>query len=682
MFCCIRQSLASKEEEELQKCEITTNSANKSKTASIRRPLAIVEKDSEEIIDETGVIMKLIPHQHTLFCERKERVCSSIGKLQEMELLEIAGTLSSKIISHVWLHSPKHHSKELITEDIIEKEYTIIEDSYNTKNYKLTIEDIDCNISCKYTWLDEDNIEKTNYIDKVMGPVLSGPARLLSLNIIGDNYVGGRAIAKSDYIGGYEGASEYWWMRILDGVRTELSIPKPININNLNDDILNDDDPRVYKLTKDDLGANLKVKCRPIRCDGYRGEIVTSLPSKDIVDPYLEFGGTYSGDSKDVDEFKYITFNELPNFGSKHKSLMSKHLTTVLFEKLKKLNTSKGYTLSNAIMTGVVTPHLGVGITAGDEESWDTFKELYYPIIKDWHGGYDAYTQKHPVDLDYSKLVFTDEQKEFFNEYVVSTRIRAARNISGYSLPSGASIEDRSSVESVLKSAFAGLEGELKGTYYKLGSLTEDQTKFLLDKGFLFQIPTAKNLLTGAGAARSWPNNRGIFHNEAQTALAWVNEEDHCRIISMENGGDIPSVFKRFCELSNAVKISAEAVGATLMWNETLGFLGTCPSNLGTGLRASVMVVLPSFNALMEGGDQEDKELLEYVCASFDLQPRGSAGEHSPAVGGKFDVSNKQRIGYSEVELVQKMINGVGKVIELEKLLAAGSSSSDIRKMI
>ena len=48
------------------------------------------------------------------------------------------------------------------------------------------------------------------------------------------------------------------------------------------------------------------------------------------------------------------------------------------------------------------------------------------------------------------------------------------------------------------------------------------------------QVPSARNLLTGAGAARDWPHNRGIFHNEAHTALCWVNEEDHCRIISMQ----------------------------------------------------------------------------------------------------------------------------------------------------
>jgi creatine kinase len=286
------------------------------------------------------------------------------------------------------------------------------------------------------------------------------------------------------------------------------------------------------------------------------------------------------------------------------------------------------------------------------------------------------------VDLDPSKLVFTDEQRETFNKYVASTRIRAARNISGFSLPCGSDDADRAGVENVLKQAFNGLEGELAGTYYELGGMTDEQRDFLLSKGFLFQIPSARNLLTGAGAARSWPNNRGIFHNEAQTALCWVNEEDHCRIISMEMGGDIPSVFTRFCALSHAIKASAEANGAKLMWTEKLGFLGTCPSNLGTGLRASVMVKLENFNKLLEGDVQEDKELLEEVCSAFDLQPRGSAGEHSAAVGAKFDVSNKQRLGFSEVQLVQKMIDGVAKVIELEEMLAGGASAADVRAKI
>eukprot|EP01038_Epipyxis_sp_PR26KG_P005764 gene5764-7956_t len=405
---------------------------------------------------------------------------------------------------------------------------------------------------------------------------------------------------------------------------------------------------------------------------------VGTTDSLDGKTEYLKYGGNFDGDIKDSQDFKYITFRQLPLFGTEHKSLMAKVLTKELFEKYKNIQTSKGYTLSNAIQTGVVTPHLAVGCTAGDEESWELYKDLYFPIIKAWHG-YDAYTQKHRMDLNPNKLIFTSFHKQIFSKYVVSTRIRAARNISGFSLPAGTTDADRKGVEEVLKQAFNGLTGELSGKYYELGSLTDNETNFLLDKGFLFQIPTPRNLLTGAGAARSWPKNRGIFHNSTHTALCWVNEEDHCRIISMEMGGDILSVFTRFCELSNALKQSAEANGTKLMWNDTLGFLGTCPSNLGTGLRASVMVILPQFNALMVSSNPDDKELLEAVCSAYDLQPRGSAGEHSAAVGAKFDISNKQRLGFSEVELVQKMIDGVAKVIELEEMLANGGTADDIR---
>merc|ERR1712065_112239 len=95
-------------------------------------------------------------------------------------------------------------------------------------------------------------------------------------------------------------------------------------------------------------------------------------------------------------------------------------------------------------------------------------------------------------------------------------------------------------------------------------------------------------------------------------------------------------------------------------------------------------IKLEKFNALLENPEtpQEDKELLEQVCDAFDLQPRGSAGEHSPAKNAKFDVSNKQRLGFSEVELVQKMIDGVSKVIELEEMLAGGASPADVRAKV
>ena len=390
--------------------------------------------------------------------------------------------------------------------------------------------------------------------------------------------------------------------------------------------------------------------------------------------PEWDSGGEASGDPKDSDDFAYLTYPSCPKFTPKHRSLMAKHCTEEMFAKLKDVTTDTGYTFHNAIQTGTETPHLGVGLTAGDEDSYDKFKDIIYPIIAGWHGGYDAATQKHPTDLNPENVKFDADQQAKFDEYVVSTRIRAARNIRGFPLPPGATRESAAGVEGVLKKTFAGLDGDLKGTYYPLAGMDAATESDLQAQGFLFQKPKTTNLLTNAGAARYWPESRGIFHNDNKTALCWCNEEDHCRIISMAMKGNVKDVFARFCSLSDAMKASAVASGADLMHSENLGFIGSCPSNLGTGLRASVMIKLEKLN--------ENVELLEKVCESFDLQPRGSAGEHSAAVGGKWDVSNKQRIGFSEVQLVQKMIDGVSKLIGIEERLASGATAEDIEKSL
>ncbi|CAE7938016.1 tck1 [Symbiodinium sp. KB8] len=198
--------------------------------------------------------------------------------------------------------------------------------------------------------------------------------------------------------------------------------------------------------------------------------------------------------------------------------------------------------------------------------------------------------------------------------------------------------------------------------------MTEEQKTSLREDGFLFQRPNETGLVK-AGAARNWPQGRGIYYNDTNTALCWCNEEDHCRIISMEDGGNVKSVFARFCQLSDALESSAKANGTKLMFSDRLGFVGSCPTNLGTGLRASVMIRLPEFS--------KHPALLKAVCKKFKLQPRGSSGEHSQTVDAKWDISNKQRIGFTEVELVQKMIDGVSKVIALEQKLAAGEAIKD-----
>ena len=167
--------------------------------------------------------------------------------------------------------------------------------------------------------------------------------------------------------------------------------------------------------------------------------------------------------------------------------------------------------------------------------------------------------------------------------------------------------------------------------------------------------------LEACGCNRDWPSGRGIFHNEDKTFLVWVNEEDQLRIISMEPGANIGGVFER---LSKAVA-HIESV-AKFAHDDHLGYITSCPTNLGTALRASVHIKLPKLSAL--------KEEFQALASKYYLQIRGIHGEHSESADSTYDISNKRRLGRSEVELVQDMYDGVKAMIKREKeLVECGS---------
>jgi arginine kinase len=95
--------------------------------------------------------------------------------------------------------------------------------------------------------------------------------------------------------------------------------------------------------------------------------------------------------------------------------------------------------------------------------------------------------------------------------------------------------------------------------------------------------------LEAVGLNRDWPHGRGIFHNKDKTFLVWINEEDQLRIISMQNGADIKEVFER---LSRACLLIEKV--CKFSHDNHLGYITSCPTNLGTALRASVMIHLPN----------------------------------------------------------------------------------------
>uniref|UniRef100_A0A672SGE4 Creatine kinase S-type, mitochondrial n=1 Tax=Sinocyclocheilus grahami TaxID=75366 RepID=A0A672SGE4_SINGR len=314
----------------------------------------------------------------------------------------------------------------------------------------------------------------------------------------------------------------------------------------------------------------------------------------------------------------------------KHNNCMAGALTPAIYAKLRDKITPNNWTLDQCIQTGVDNPGhpfiKTVGMVAGDEESYEVFAEIFDPVIKDRHNGYDPRTMKHPTDLDAAKI----HSGMFDEKYVLSSRVRTGRSIRGLSLPPACSRSERREVERVTVQALAGLKGDLSGRYYSLTEMTEQEQQRLIDEHFLFDKPVSP-LLTASGMARDWPDARGIW---TQTA-----------------------------NLPRVVEHLIQERGWEFMWNEHLGYILTCPSNLGTGLRAGVHVRLPKLSK-----DPRFGKILD----NLRLQKRGTGGVDTAAVGDTFDISNLDRLGKSEVELVQLVVDGVNYLIECEKRLEKG----------
>jgi len=347
----------------------------------------------------------------------------------------------------------------------------------------------------------------------------------------------------------------------------------------------------------------------------------------------------------------------MPEIKSKH-SLVAKYVTQPLWDKLSKVVTkTAGFTLAQAISCATDYDDQHCGIYAGDWDSYRDFADVFDPIIQDYHGiSADA---THESDMDVNKIQGNIDP----TAPVKSTRIRVGRSIDGFGLSPGITRQQRLEVESLMKKAFSNLKDDLAGTYYPLTGMEEKVRQQLVDDHFLF-VSGDKNLIT-AGMERDWPEGRGIFHNKDKTFLTWVNEEDQLRIISMQKGGDVRGVFDRLARGIDAVQQSIKKEsGRDFMLDPKYGYIHSCPTNLGTGMRASVHVDLPGYT-------KEGLDALKKRCEELKVQPRGTRGESGGQTGVTYDISNKHRLGYSEVQLVQCMIDGVNTLvkedIELQK---------------
>jgi len=338
-----------------------------------------------------------------------------------------------------------------------------------------------------------------------------------------------------------------------------------------------------------------------------------------------------------------------PFFPSGTSSTLHKCLTRDVWAACKDKKDRFGFDFGSVIFSGSKWTHSGIGVYAGSHDSYYTFADLFDKVIEDYHG-YKK-TDKHVSNMDYKQLkcpAFPAEEDAMIN----STRIRVARNLADYPLGSCVSRQQRLEVEAKVTSALSKFSGDLKGKYYSLGKMTEDEKKSLIADHFLFK--GGDKYLQSALLEREWPEARGIFHNDNKTFLVWVNEEDQLRIISMQQGSNIGEVFERLARAANDIEKVCK-----FAHDDHLGYITSCPTNLGTGMRASVHIKLPKL-----GKSPKD---FQKIADQYYVQIRGAHGEHSESDDGVFDISNIRRLGRSEVDLVQDMYDGVKAMIKAEQ---------------
>lgn len=341
-----------------------------------------------------------------------------------------------------------------------------------------------------------------------------------------------------------------------------------------------------------------------------------------------------------------------PSFPAGTTSLLQKYLTPAVWKECKDKIDKFGYTFQQAIFSGCKWTNSSVGLYAGSRSSYYSFAPLFDKVIKAYHDHNP--TDKHITSMDYNELKFSPLPPDE-DAMVVSTRIRVSRNLASFPLGTQVNRDERREIEKLIIASLTNLTGTLKGKYYSLSTMSDEERHQLVEDHFLFT--NGDKYLESAGLERDWPEARGIFTNDNKTFLVWVNEEDHLRIISIQKGSDISTILKR---LSNAISTIEKKL--KFSYDEHLGYTASCPTNIGTGLRASMHVRLPKLTGA-------NPKLLYEIADKYELQIRGTHGEHTETKDGIMDVSNRKRIGRSEVKLVQDVYDGLRAMIRAEKSL-------------
>jgi protein arginine kinase len=226
---------------------------------------------------------------------------------------------------------------------------------------------------------------------------------------------------------------------------------------------------------------------------------------------------------------------------------------------------------------------------------------------------------------------------------VLSTRVRLARNLVGTPFPERASSSQRSDVLTKCADQIANLLQMKHGSFFDISELSDLEKQVLVERHLI-----SRELCESESGS-------GVFINKDQTCSVMINEEHHLRIHFLKTGFNLRSVWKQIDRFDSNLE-----EGLDVAFSSEFGYLTACPTNLGTALRASVMMHLPGLVI------SEHMDKVIRAVNQLGITVRGLFGEGSDATGHVFQISNQQTLGESEEQIMSRLGNVFKTIIDHE----------------
>lgn len=229
-------------------------------------------------------------------------------------------------------------------------------------------------------------------------------------------------------------------------------------------------------------------------------------------------------------------------------------------------------------------------------------------------------------------------------EVVISSRVRLARNVGGFPFLARCTPQDRTALAGKLRDSILASEIAPKVLYVDLESAPEIDRQLLVERHLI-----SKPLAVGEGA-------RGVAISADESAAIMVNEEDHLRIQVMRSGLQLEEAWEQINAIDDTLENRLDYA-----FHPRFGYLTACPTNVGTGLRVSVMLHLPALKLTGE------IEKVFRAAKDLRLAVRGLYGEGTEATGDLYQISNQTSLGKSEQQIVEEFRTMIApKIVEYE----------------